>query len=126
MGIFSNIFGKKKAFELPVGVERDAKGRFVDIEPVAPKAQVKVEINVVKNPGTSPSCVCGGGTCECAKRKADYAKAVAEKQKKASATKPAAKKPVAKTTAKKDAIKKDLADTPIAKKTPAKKKPKAK
>lgn len=60
----------------------------------------------------------------------DYAKAVVQKQKAASKTKPTkdaenkkapvAKKPVPKTTAKKDAIKKDIADTPVAKKTPAK------
>jgi ribosomal protein L21E len=66
----------------------------------------------------------------------EYAKAVVQKQKAASKTKPskdaenkkapvAAKKPVPKAAAKKEAIKKDLADTPVAKK-PAPKKTSAK
>lgn len=120
MGIFSKIFGKKKAFELPVGVERDKHGRFIDIAPATlpePK-QVKVTVNVVKNPGTSATCACGGGTCECEKRKAAYAKSVAEKQKKATATKPTKLEQV-----KADAER--MQNKPVAKKAPAKKKPKA-
>jgi hypothetical protein len=101
--------------------------------------ETKITVDVVKNPGTSATCACGGGTCGCAKRKEDYAKAVVAKQKRASATanpdvakvakkadaiKAVAKKAPAKTTAKKEAIKAELADEPKSEqKYPAKKKP---
>lgn len=76
----------------------------------------QIIIDVVKNPGTSATCVCGGGTCQCAKRKEDYAKSVAEKQKKATAT-----KPVSKSQEKRIAIQKDIADAPLPKKPVSKK-----
>lgn len=80
------------------------------------KKFAEVKIDVVKNPGTSATCVCGGGTCGCAKRKEDYAKAVAEKQKKATAT-----KPVSKSQEKRIAIQKDIAEAPLPKKPVSKK-----
>ena len=154
MGIFNKI---RKAFrkggalphELGPAVKFSAKERSDEDNTrimaaiingnTIPKKYVEVKIDVVKNPGTSATCACGGGTCGCAKRKEDYAKAVAAKQKKASATvnpdvakvakkadaiKAVAKKAPAKTTEKKEAIKAELADEPKSEqKYPAKKKP---
>ena len=124
MGIFNKI---RKAFRKGGALPHEHGPRVVkmaeNINNNIPKKYVEVKIDVVKNPGTSASCACGGGTCGCEERKATYAKAVAEKQKKATATKPAAKKVPAKTTEKKIAIAKDLADTPVAKKPAPKKSP---
>lgn len=138
MRIFNKI---RKAFRKGEALPHE-HGPAIKFAAAAPKPTPKtvtVKVDVVKNPGTKASCVCGGGTCKCEERKASHAKYMAEvvkKQKQATnaKTKPskdaenkktpvAAKKPIPKTTAKKEAIKKDLADTPVAKKTPAKKTP---
>lgn len=101
---------------------------------------VQVKIDVVKNPGVKPDCVCGGGTCKCAERKAAYAKSVAEKVAKATATRDGdgdgfindgkkneakaptpIKKPVSKSQEKRIAIQKDIAEAPLPKKPVSKK-----
>lgn len=88
---------KKAVAEVPVAVERNETGRWVEVKvvpaTVTDKADSIPKIEVVKS----------------------VEKPVAKKA--------PAKKPVAKTTEKKEAIKKDLADAPVAK---AKPKPKAK
>lgn len=118
MGIFNNIrkmFRKGGALPHefgPVYAFKEAQEITKDIL----KEYVEVKIDVVKNPGTSATCACGGGTCGCAKRKEDYAKAVAAKQKQATAT-----KPVSKSMEKRIAIQKDIAEAPLPKKPVSKK-----
>jgi hypothetical protein len=73
-----------------MSVERDDKGRWI-VEKPEPRATVTIKI-VPATTSDKADCVCGHGTCKCADNKKAYAEAVAEKQKKASATKPAAKK----------------------------------
>lgn len=140
MGIFNNIrkmFRKGKALPHefgPVYAFKEAEKITKDIL----KEYVEVKIDVVKNPGTKADCVCGGGTCQCAERKAAYAKAVTEKVAKATATrdgdgdglindgkkneaKAPAKKPVSKSQEKRIAIQKDIAEAPLPKKPVSKK-----
>jgi hypothetical protein len=100
--------------------ESELFDKIIESAPTTKKVTVKV---VPATTSDKADCVCGSGKCKCEDNKIAYAKAVAEKQKAASKTKPVAKKPVAKTTAKKEAIKKDLADTPVAKKPAPKKSP---
>ena len=151
MGIFNKVRrilrgGKALPNEHgPAFIKRDDMGRWVDEKseakcPVDHSAFFTIEV-VKAIANDNPACVCGQGKncyCKAGDAKKDYAKAVTEKQKAASKSKPVVKsevapiiaeinkkasvtkKPVAKTTAKKDAIKKDIADTPVAKKTPAK------
>lgn len=87
---------------------------FDKIVESAPK---KVVVQIV--PATTSDkadCVCGSGKCKCEDNKVAYAKAVAEKQKKASAT-----KPVSKSQEKRIAIQKDIAEAPLPKKPVSKK-----
>ena len=139
MGIFNTI---RKAFRKGGALPHEHGPRVVlmgdkDVS-ATPKKYVEVKIDVVKNPGTKADCVCGGGTCGCAERKAAYAKAVSEKVAKATATrdgdgdglindgkkneaKAPAKKPVSKSQEKRIAIQKDIADAPLPKKPVSKK-----
>lgn len=93
----------------PLFIKRDDMGKWIAEIPTEPVATLDIKI-VPATTSDKADCVCGHGTCKCAENKKAYAEAVAEKQKKASATKPAEKKPVAK--------------APV-KKAPATKKPKA-
>jgi hypothetical protein len=84
---------KKAVAEVPVAVERNETGRWVEVKvvpaTVTDKADSIPKIEVVKSSAEKPV-----------------------------AKKAPAKKPVAKTTEKKEAIKKDLADAPVAKAKP--------
>ena len=117
MGIFNKI---RKAFRKGGALPHEHGPRVVkmaeNVTKDVPKKYVEVKIDVVKNPGTSASCACGGGTCGCEERKVAYAKTVTEKVAKATAT-----KPVSKSQEKRIAIQKDIAEAPLPKKPVSKK-----
>jgi hypothetical protein len=121
MGLFDKIRKIiRKGGALPnehgpaVSLPRDVNGRWI-LPNEAPKAELpKVEIRIV--PATTSDridCVCGSGKCKCEENKIAYAKAVAEKQKAASKTKPKTDSENTKSPAKKVAPK-----NPSAKKKP--------
>lgn len=99
----------------PAFIKRDDNGKWVTEkpEPIVPTIDIKI---VPATTSGKPDCVCGSGTCKCAENKIAYAKTLAEKQKKATAT-----KPVAKSQEKRIAIQKDIADAPLPKKPVSKK-----
>jgi hypothetical protein len=102
-------------------IKRDDHGKWVTENP-HPAAPFEIKI-VPATTSDKADCVCGHGTCKCAENKKAYAEAVAEKQKKASATKPTKLEQV---KADAEQMKAKTADKkPVAKKTPATKKPKA-